>query len=287
MRDRRIGWALALSTVTVWSSGFIASKGLLALYTPPQIMICRFLLAYVFLWILRPARLSLDRRQEAGVLLLGLTGCSLYFLLENSALSYTLASNVSILVTAAPVLTMVLAHAAGEERLRKGALLASLTAFAGVALVVSNGRFVLRLDPRGDALALGAAVSWAVYTVLLRRLGSGLDPILVTRRTLFWGLVTALPLVLVQGRPFPLPPTAAVVGRFLFLGLLGSGLCFVLWARTIQILGPVAANGFVYLEPFLTIVMARIFLGEPISPLAVLGAVLIILGVMAAQRDAP
>ncbi len=285
-RQRLTGCLFAIFTIIVWGSTFISSKKLLAAYTPSQIMLTRFLLAYCALWLLRPRRLALTRRQEAIFAALGLTGCSIYFYTENTALTYTLASNVSIIVAAAPIFTAIAAHFTGVERFRRSTLWGFLIAFTGVVLVVCNGTFVLKLNPRGDLLALCAAACWAVYSVLLRRIGQGLDPVLVTRRTLFWGAVTALPLVALEGVPFPTAPllTPVAVGNFLFLGLIGSGLCYILWNRAFQILGVVTTNNFIYLNPFITIVTARIFLHEPISPLAVLGAVLITAGVVAAQR---
>jgi drug/metabolite transporter (DMT)-like permease len=277
------GYLLALFTITVWGSTFICSKVLLTVYTPVQIMLTRFLLAYGALWLLRPKWVKLPLRQELIFLLLGLTGCSVYFYTENTALTYTLASNVSIIVAAAPIFTAVLAHLVGEERFKPNTLLGFLVAFAGVILVVCNGTFVLKLNPRGDLLA--AAACWAVYSVLLRKHSADLDPIFLTRRTLFWGIVTALPMALAEGVPYPVESLLqpVIAGNFLFLGLIGSGLCYVFWNRAIQILGVVTTNNFIYLNPFVTIVTARLFLSEPISPLALLGAVLITAGVVAAQ----
>jgi len=152
---------------------------------------------------------------------------------------------------------------------------------------VCNGTFVLKLNPRGDLLALAAAACWSAYSVLLRKIGQGLDPILVTRRTLFWGVLTAIPLVLMEGTPYPTAPLTApvIVCNFLFLGLIGSGLCYVLWNKAFRLLGVVSTNNFIYLNPFVTIVTARIFLDEPISPLALLGAVLITVGVIVSQHS--
>ena len=81
--------------------------------------------------------------------------------------------------------------------------------------------------------------------------------------------------------------TASGIANFLFLGLVGSALCFVLWNKAFRILGVVTTNTFIYLMPFITIVAARIFLDEPISPLALLGAVLITAGVVLSQRPSP
>ena len=275
--------------MVVWGSTFIYSKVLLEFYTPAQIMLTRFILAYCALWLLRPRRLALTLKQEGVFFLLGLLGCTAYFYTENTALSYTLASNVSIIVAAAPIFTAILAHFAGEERFRASTLAGFLVAFSGVILVVCNGTFVLKLNPKGDLLALAAAVCWAIYSVLLRRASRGLDSILVTRRTMFWGIVTALPLVAAEGVPYPMAPlmTASGIANFLFLGLVGSALCFVLWNKAFRILGVVTTNTFIYLMPFITIVAARIFLDEPISPLALLGAVLITAGVVLSQRPSP
>ena len=249
-------------------------------------MLTRFLLAYTALWLVRPKKLSLSGKQEIGFLLLGLFGCSLYFYTENSALTYTLASNVSIIVAAAPIFTAILAHFTGEEKFRRNTLWGFLVAFIGVVLVVCNGTFVLKLNPKGDLLALAAAACWACYSVLMRRTAQGLDTLLVTRRTLFWGILTALPMVLLEGTPYPTASllTPVIAGNFLFLGLLGSCLCYVLWNQAFCYLGVVTTNSFIYIQPFITIVVGWLFLREPISPLAILGAALITAGVVAAQR---
>ena len=285
-RQTLTGYLFATFTIIVWGSTFISSKTLLAVYTPAQIMLTRFLLAYAMLWLLRPQKLKCNWKEEIIFLLLGLSGCSVYFYTENSALTYTLASNVSIIVAAAPIFTAILAHFAGVERFRSGTLWGFLIAFSGVILVVCNGTFVLKLNPRGDLLALAAALCWAIYSVLIRKLDDNLDSLLITRRTLFWGLLTAIPMVFLEGSPYPAAPllTPVIAGNFLFLGLLGSGLCFVLWNRAFAYLGVVTTNSFIYVQPFITILVGWIFLREPISPLALVGAALITAGVVATQR---
>lgn len=285
-RKKLTGYLFATFTIIVWGSTFISSKRLLALYTPAQIMLTRFLLAYCSLWLLRPRKLSLPWRKELLFCLLGLSGCSLYFYTENSALTYTLASNVSIIVAAAPIFTAILAHFAGLERFHSGTLWGFLIAFSGVILVVCNGTFVLKLNPRGDFLALAAAACWATYSILIRKAGDHLDSLLVTRRTLFWGILTAIPMVLLEGAAYPAAAllTPVIAGNFLFLGLLGSGLCYILWNKAFVYLGVVTTNSFIYIQPFITILAGWFFLKEPISPLALVGAALITAGVVATQR---
>lgn len=85
-----------------------------------------------------------------------------------------------------------------------------------------------------------------MYSVLLKRCASSLDPILVTRRTLFWGTITAIPFVAAEGAPFSLAPLTSplLAGCLVFLGLMGSALCYVLWNHAIRILGVVSAQQF-------------------------------------------
>ncbi|WP_312281772.1 DMT family transporter [Oscillibacter sp.] len=284
-RKTTLGYVFALFTVLVWGATFIASKQLLVFYTPARIMLMRFVLAYIALWIIRPRPLLLPWKTELRFAALGIAGCSIYFLTENTALLHTTAANVSIIVSAAPILTAVIAHFATDEKLHRNTLWGFLVAFSGVVLVVFNGAFVLRVSPKGDILALLSACCWATYSVMLRKMPPELDPILVTRRTMLWGLITAIPMA-ISGGAFSLAPLSGPLPLFniLFLGLIGSALCYVLWGKAFTLLGVVSTNNCLYLIPFVTIVMAGLTLKEPISPAAVAGAVLITAGVILAQR---
>ena len=110
-----IGHLLALFTIIVWGTTFIATKLLLTNFSPIHIMLMRFTLAYVVLFILKPKPLFVDVKTEAQFALLGLFGWTLYFLTENNALTYTYAANVSIIVASAPILTALLVHLFHKE----------------------------------------------------------------------------------------------------------------------------------------------------------------------------
>lgn len=285
-KTRLVGHLLALAAILVWGSTFISSKVLLSVYSPPQLITMRFAVAYAALWLIRPRAPRIVWRDEAQFFLLGCFGGSVYSMLENTALTRTLASNVSIIVSAAPILTAVLAHFFTSEKLRSSALWGFLIAFAGVALVVFNGTVILKLSPVGDLLSLGAALSWAVYSVLLTRLISRYDSVVLTRKVMFYGLITALPIMLLSG---PLPDLAPLADparlfNLLFLGLFGSGVCYIAWNIATRRLGIVTTNNYIYVTPFVTMVTAAVFLREPVSVMGVAGAALIVLGVFVCNR---
>lgn len=279
--------AAALFVITCWGTTLVASKHLLTVYTPIQIIILRFLLAIIALVILRPRFQRLPWRDELRCAALGFFGCTLYFLAENTALTYTLAANVSIIVAAAPILTALLAHfTTRDEQLNRNLFIGFAIAFAGVALTVFNGTVVLQLNPWGDLLSLIAALCWAAYAIFLKDLLARYDDLLITRRTMVYGLVTSLPFLLWEGDPFPIKALAdpALLVCLLFLGLVGSALCYVLWSGVSRQLGIVVTNNYIYGIPFVTMIAAALFLEEPVSLMGFIGAVLIILGVVVSDR---
>ena len=155
-------------TSIVWGTTLVSSKVLLHYgLTPAQIMLYRFIIAYLFLWILYPRTHRIKSvKDELSFLSIGFFGGTLYFLLENTALEYTQATNVGLICATVPLLTAMLAHLFMKGvRLSRYILAGSILSLAGVALVVFNGNFILKLNPLGDLLTFGAAFSWAVYSI--------------------------------------------------------------------------------------------------------------------------
>lgn len=193
--------AAALFTVAVWGATFVSTKVLIAhSLTPAEIFLLRFALAYVCIWPLSKGRLRADGwRDEALLAAAGVTGGSLYFLTENMALEYAPASNVSLIVCTAPVWTaLLLSLVYRGERMTRRQIGGSALAFAGMVLVVLNGRFVLHLSPKGDLLALSAALLWMVYSLAVKRIGGRYPAVFITRKVFFYGLLTILPVFAFQ-----------------------------------------------------------------------------------------
>lgn len=285
--SKPLAHGLALFTAFIWGTSFIASKLLLETYTPTQVMFFRFVLAYIALWILYPRTVKVSLREELGFAALAVSGCSLYFLCENSALLHTYAANVSIIVAAAPILTALLAHfTLPDEKLGKNTFFGFGIAIFGVALVVFNGTVILKLSPLGDLLSFGAAACWAVYSVLLKQRVDKYPNLLLTRRIMLWGIVSSLPMFLIEGAPLSLEPLLG--GKYLFcilfLGLVCSALGYIFWNIATDRLGAVVCANYIYVIPFFTMLAGALALGEPVSAMGIIGAVLILVGLFLADR---
>lgn len=279
---------IAVLTVCIWGSTFIATKTLINQgLTPVEIFTYRFSLAYLCLLAFCHQKLMANTWRDEGLFLLaGLTGGSLYFISENSALEITMASNVSLIVCTTPVLTVLLSSFFFKEKLRKGFIAGSLVALSGVTLVVFNGSVFLKLNPLGDCLTLLAALSWAFYSLILRQMGNQYSTLFITRKVFFYGLITMILYLPFAPSSFHLERLCypLVYGNLLFLGIVASMLCYLSWNACVRIIGASRASNYLYINPLVAVWASHLFLSEPITPTALLGAGLIIGGVYIVEK---
>ena len=282
------GHLLALFSIFIWATTFISTTVLLSDFRPAEILFFRISLAIAVLTIVRPRRLRLTSPRHhlyfAGA---GLCGVTLYFLFENTALTYTYAANCSVVVSTAPFFVALAVHLfLKSENLNRWFFVGFVTAIAGVGLTVFSGQ-TLQLNPLGDLLCILAAISWAGYSVFVKKIDAhGYDTLLITRRIFAYGLF-----FLVICLPFTdfSPDFAAILRpvnllNFLYLGLGASALCFVTWNTAVKNLGAVKTSVYIYVSPAITIVTAWLVLRDPILPLALGGAALTFLGLLVSQR---
>lgn len=289
LRPGFIVYVTAFIIVVLWGCTFVQTKILInAGLRPDEIFLFRFTLAYILILPFAGKRLMLDNlTDELLAALLGLTGGSLYFVTENYALAYGYCSNVALIVCLTPIVTsFIVGCFYPGERLRGAGVLGSVIALVGMALVVFNGNFILKLSPLGDILALGACLCWAVYSLVIKRLQGRYSNMLITRKIFGYGLFTILPLLLVRGINVDilLNGGAVVWGNVLFLGCVASMLCFLGWNYCLERIGTVRATNLLYLNPVVSITTSAIVLGERVTWLAIIGAVLILAGLVCLER---
>ncbi len=285
-----LGHLTALLVVMIWGETFVSTKMLLnAGLMPADIFFYRFLLAYVLTWFVSYKRLFCRNfTDELTTFALGVLGGSLYFLTENMALVYSTASNVAILLSSCPLLTaLLLSIFYKSERLSKKQIFGSFLAFIGMVMVVLNGQLILHLNPRGDALAIGAAVCWAFYSLLMKRVMHKYSSWFISRKVFFYGLLTILPyyaLVSPLNTDVSILTRPVVYGNLLYLGSVASMFCYIMWNWTLSKLGAVKATNYLYLQSLFTMVFASLILHERITWMAIAGAAILILGMIRAER---
>lgn len=288
-RQQVFGHLAALICILVWGLTFVSTKILLEDFTPLEILFSRFVLGYVALLIIYPRRLKTKNlKEECFLIAAGITGVTLYFLLENIALTYTYASNVGVLVATAPMFTAILAHFLLQgERLYGRFVVGFVIAITGISLIAFNGSFVLQLNPLGDFLATSAAAVWALYSVLMRKISEfGHNTIGSTRRVFLYGLIFMLPAFFFLEYQLDVSRFAKPVNLFniLFLGLGASALCFACWNWAVGVLGAVKTSFYIYAQPVITVVASALILRETITPMAGIGTLLTLVGLYISEQ---
>ena len=275
---------IAILTVGIWGLTFISTKVLIEHgLSPQEIFLLRFLMAYLGIWFISPRKLFADNwKDELWLLWGGVTGGSFYFFTENTALEITLATNVAFIVCTAPLLTTILSLLIyKKEKATAGLVGGSLLALVGVALVVYNGHFILKISPLGDFLTLLAAFSWAFYSLIMKKMSGRYRTTFITRKIFFYGILTILPAFILHPWQFSLSGLwqPAVWMNLLFLGVLASLVCFVVWNIILKQLGTVRASNYIYLNPLFTLIGSAVLLDELFTVMSLMGAMLLLGGV--------
>lgn len=285
---KTIGHLAALLTIIIWGTTFISTKILLVGFQPVEILFFRFVMGFIVLLMLSPKRLkTANRKEELTFAVAGLCGICLYYLLENIALTYTLASNVGVIISVAPFFTAILAHLVikSEEKLRLQFFTGFIVAMVGIVLISFNGQ-ELELNPIGDLLAIVAALVWAFYSILTKKINSfGYPVILTTRRTFFYGILFMIPTLFFFDFQLDLSRFGELTYllNILYLGLGASALCFVTWNFAVKELGAVKTSVYIYMVPVITVLTSVLILHEQVTVLASIGTILTLIGLFLSE----
>lgn len=281
-----MGHLLAVVTILIWGTTFIATKILLQAFSPIEILFLRFVLGFFALSLADWRRLhGTSQKQHLVFAAAGLCGVTLYYLLENIALTYTFASNVGVIISAAPFFTALFSMIGGKTRLNILFFLGFATALCGIWLISFGDGF--SLHPVGDLLSLLAALAWAAYSLLTHKIAGYGYPIIRTTRIVFlYGLLFMLPVLPWMGFRFAptrlLEPVYAL--NLLFLGLGASALCFLTWGCAVKILGAVKTSIYIYMVPTIAVAASVLILHEPFTIRTTCGIGLTFAGLLISER---
>ncbi len=283
------GHLAALLTIVIWGTTFISTKILLTDFQPVEILFFRFVMGFLVLCTAYPRILkTANFKQELVFALAGLCGICLYYLLENIALTFTMASNVGVIISIAPFFTAILAHLfiTSEEKLHSQFFVGFAVAMVGIILISLNGQ-KLALNPIGDFLAVVAAFVWACYSILTRKISSfGYPVILSTRRTFFYGILFMIPALFIFDFQAELSRFTNITYLFniLYLGLGASALCFVTWNFAVKELGAIKTSVYIYMVPVITVVTSVSILHEQLTLSAGIGTALTLIGLFLSEH---
>jgi len=290
--ERRLAEIGVLVVMVLWAANFIVVKSAVAVLPPVGFTFLRFCIASATLLVLlrwREGTIALPRRDFLAICGLGAIGFGLYQILWTTGLTTVPAGDSALLIASTPVLVAILAVAARSDVLTPAKLLGGLVSFVGVALVIASGPgLTLGGSLAGEAITLLGAGCWSFYMAFGAPYLSRYSPLQTTAWATVAGTLVLAPIALSQlASSTSASLTPAVLGAVLYSGFLAAGVSNVVVQNGIRVVGPTRTAAYQFLVPALAVVLAALFLFEPIRVGQVVGGLVIVAGVLVTRGSLP
>ena len=278
-----------VGVATIWGLNFTVVKAALDEIEPLAFNALRFTCAAAAVWLLirGTGRQLLPRRKDWGiVVLLAIVGHVFFQVGFIFGLDLTLTGNAALLLSTSPVWVLVISFSMGRERLNPAIVGGVLTTIAGMAILITGGAQQVGSARLGDLLVLSAALSWAAYTVFAERMVRRRGALHMTA----WTLWAGLPFIVLAGVPglIRMDWTAVSLKAWLgvvYAGVFAIGIAYLLWYRGVRVIGQNRTSVYQNLVPVLALVSAWLWLAETPTTQQLIGAGVILSGVVAARRS--
>lgn len=284
-----IGLLCGLGAAAIWGGMYVVSKVVLEIIPPFALVSLRLILGIVTLAIVLLLRgfPSVPRNQLLQVIGVGFVGYGISLSLQFLGTKLSTAANGSLVTSATPAFVLLFAWLLLKETITPRRLLALALATLGVIAVIDPRS--AQLNPSlflGNILLLGAAVTWALYSVLVRKATQNMDVLVFSMIAFFGGLPVTVPASAWESGTTGFGEiTMGVIGGILFLGVISTALAMVLWNTAFAFVDASLASLTFFAQPVVGTFLGWLFLGEQITPLFLLGGFLIGLGLVVASRE--
>ena len=270
--------------VVAWGLDYIAAKKCLFVLDTFVLLFFRYCLALIVVWAIKlviDRRIILRLRDVPLFVLCALTGEIGYFFLEYTAMSYLPLSLLTLILAGVPVVSLIIEKILYNRKITPIMVLGVLGSFIGVAIII-GADFKVLLAGRlfGYLLAFGAVISWNAYNFLTARLHDNYSDI-----SLSFYQISCTALILAPYALRHLPEaevmTPNIIGWLFFLGAVSAGLGFVIYVRSLAVLGVTQTALFSNFLPISTTILSWIFFKEMIAPIQIFGGIIVIIAACA------
>ena len=289
MNNTLVGILCGLGAASIWGGMYVISKVVLDIIPPFTLVSLRLLLGALTLAIVLAVRgfPKITRKQFRQAVGVGFVGCGVSLSLQFLGTKLSTAANGSLVTSATPAFVLIFAWILLKEKITSLRLIALLLATLGVVAVIDPRSAQLNPDLfAGNLLLLGAALTWALYSVLVRKATQALDVLPFSLIAFLGGLPISIPAGARELETIGVGEISlGVVGGVLFLGVISTALAMVLWNTAFAYLDASLASLTFFAQPVVGTLLGWLFLGEEITPLFLAGGMLIGVGLVISSRD--
>ena len=284
-----VGILCGLGAAAIWGGMYVVSKVVLEIIPPFTLVSLRLLLGILTLAIVLAMRRlpKVSRNQFLQVVGVGFVGYGISLSLQFLGTKLSTAANGSLVTSATPAFVLLFAWLLLKEKITTRRLLALLLATGGVIAVIDPRSAQLNPDLfTGNLLLFGAAITWALYSVLVRKMTQSLDVLPFSLVAFFGGLPVTIPATVWELNTAGVGEISlGVVGGVLFLGVISTALAMILWNTAFAVLDASAASLTFFAQPVVGTFLGWLFLGERITSLFISGGLLIGIGLVISSTE--
>jgi len=289
MKNTTVGIISGLAAASIWGAMYVVSKAVMAVIPPFSLLTSRLALGIITLFIIAflQKKLTISKKQFWNIIWVGFIGYGISLGFQFVGTDLSTAANGSLVTSATPAFVLIFAALILGEKITRQRFIALLIASLGVIAVIDPR--TAQLDSSlfwGNISLVAAALTWALYSVLIRKVTRGVDVLTVSLIAFVGGLPTSIAFsaweISTQGIG---EITLGVIAGVLFLGIIATALAMYLWNTAFAILDASLASLTFFAQPVVGTVLGAIFLGEIITPLFLFGGLLIGIGLVIASRE--
>jgi drug/metabolite transporter (DMT)-like permease len=278
------GAIYGLTAASIWGGMYVVSDVVLKVIPPCTLLTIRLLIGALVLALIlaRTQGFKLPRRAILQLMGVGLIGFGISVGLQFVGTAKASAINGSVVTSASPAFILFFAWLLLRERLTLIRIAAVALASVGVVIILDLSKFDMSSQKFIGNLALaGAAVSWGLYSVLVRKVSANYGTITITFFALLGGLCLTIPAGVLELQTEQIKEiTPGVILGILYLGVVSTAVAMFLWNRAFALVEASVASLFFFAQPLVGVVLSNVLLKQPITPELILGGALIGAGVL-------
>ncbi len=284
-----IGLLCGLGAASIWGGMYVVSKVVLEIIPPFTLVTLRLILGAITLAIVLAIRgfPKLSQRQFWQVLGVGFVGYGVSLSLQFLGTKLSTAANGSLVTSATPAFVLLFAWMLLREQITSRRLLALFLATLGVVAVIDPRS--AQLNPElflGNLFLIGAAITWALYSVLVRKVTQDTDVLMFSMLAFLGGLPVSIPAGVWELSTLGVGTISlGVIGGVLFIGIISTALAMVWWNTAFNYVDASLASLTFFAQPVVGTLLGWLFLNERITPLFLLGGLLIGVGLVISSRE--
>lgn len=290
MDKKLIALLCGLSAASIWGGMYVVSKVVLEVIPPFALLTLRLALGFLSLGIVilfRKTRAPITRREFWQSLLVGIVGYGISLGFQFTGTKLSTASNGSLITSATPAFVLLFAFLLLREKITMRQTLALIVSTIGVLAVIDPR--TAQLSPSlflGNTLLFFAGLTWALYSVLVRKVARNIDLLTSSAVMLLGGIPSSALLGFYEVNSQGIGAiTLGIVGGILFLGIISTAVAMFLWNYAFKELPAALASLTFFAQPVVGTLLGWLFLDEKITPLFLFGGVLIGMGILISTRD--